>query len=119
MKLYPVIFHFHTILLLVAKGACKFPPQHRDLKVNLIIIHCQKYPPGSLKLLTVQVNFLTKLVALKPGKVVLNMIRNVMQGKDEGADNSGNNDEDETSQRVSIGVAGRVSLIEGRVLVNM
>lgn len=58
-------------------------------------------------------------MALKPGKVVLNMIRNVMQGKDEGADNSGNNDEDETSERVSIGVAGRVSWIEGCVLFNM
>ncbi|XP_014492989.1 protein PEP-RELATED DEVELOPMENT ARRESTED 1, chloroplastic [Vigna radiata var. radiata] len=33
-----------------------------------------------------EVEFLTKLVALKPGKKVLNMIRNVMQGKDEGAD---------------------------------
>lgn len=52
-----------------------------------------------------QVNFLTKLVALKPGKVVLDMIRNVMLGKDEGADNTGNDDDD----RVSIGIAGRVS----------
>lgn len=51
-------------------------------------------------------NFLTKLVALKPGKVVLDMIRNVMQGKDEGADNSGNTDEDD---RVPTGIAGRVS----------
>jgi len=54
----------------------------------------------------VQVNFLTKLVALKPGKVVLDMIRNVMLGKDEGADNSGNDDDDD---RVSVGIAGRVS----------
>lgn len=53
-----------------------------------------------------QVNFLTKLVALKPGKIVLGMIKNVMQGKDEGADNSGNDGEDE---RVSIGIGGRVS----------
>ena len=60
---------------------------------------------ASLKLLAVQVNFLTKLVALKPGKVVLDMIRNVMLGKDEGADNTGNDDDD----RVSIGIAGRVS----------
>lgn len=54
-----------------------------------------------------EVNFLTKLVALKPGKVVLDMIRNVMQGKDEGADNSGNNDEDD---RVPTGIAGRASV---------
>lgn len=60
---------------------------------------------ASLKLLALQVNFLTKLVALKPGKVVLDMIRNVMLGKDEGADNSGNDDDD----RVSIGITGRVS----------
>ncbi|AES58712.2 hypothetical protein MtrunA17_Chr1g0146581 [Medicago truncatula] len=53
-----------------------------------------------------EVNFLTKLVALKPGKVVLDMIRNVMLGKDEGADNSGNDDDD----RVSIGITGRASV---------
>lgn len=53
-------------------------------------------------------NFLTKLVALKPGKVVLGMIRNVMQGKDEGADNSGRSDEDDTTHRVTSGIAGRV-----------
>lgn len=53
-----------------------------------------------------QVNFLAKLVALKPGKIVLDMIRNVMQGKDEGADN--NEDEDDATQRVSSGIAGRV-----------
>ncbi|KAJ1384742.1 hypothetical protein SESBI_42266 [Sesbania bispinosa] len=57
-----------------------------------------------------EVNFLTKLVALKPGKVVLDMIRNVMQGKDEGADNFGNDDEDGTTRRVSSGIAGRASV---------
>ncbi|KAL4558511.1 hypothetical protein LXL04_036712 [Taraxacum kok-saghyz] len=40
-----------------------------------------------------EVNFLTKLVAQKPGKTVREMIKNVMLGKDEGADN---NDEEET-----------------------
>lgn len=55
-----------------------------------------------------QVNFLAKLVALKPGETVLHMIRNVMQGKDEGADNEGDDDEDETTQRVPSGIAGRV-----------
>lgn len=53
-----------------------------------------------------QVNFLTKLVALKPGKTVQEMINNVMQGKDEGADNS---DADEAGGRVSGGIAGQVS----------
>lgn len=55
-----------------------------------------------------QVNFLAKLVALKPGETVLGMIRNVMQGKDEGADNEGDDYEDETTKRVPSGVAGRV-----------
>lgn len=55
-----------------------------------------------------QVNFLAKLVALKPGKIVLDMIRNVMQGKDEGADNFGNEDEDDATKRASSGIAGRV-----------
>lgn len=59
-----------------------------------------------LTVLSVQVNFLTKLVALKPGKIVLDMIRNVMQGKDEGAENVGDEDEDDAPQRV--GIAGRV-----------
>ena len=44
-----------------------------------------------------EVDFLAKLVALKPGKNVLDMIRNVMQGKDEGADKSGNDNEDDTT----------------------
>lgn len=54
-------------------------------------------------------NFLTKLVALKPGNVVQEMIRNVMLGKDEGADKL-DDDEGDTSggQRVSRGIAGRV-----------
>lgn len=48
-------------------------------------------------------NFLTKLVALKPGKAVQDMIKNVMQGKDEGAENSGSDEE------ISRGIKGRVS----------
>ncbi|GER40650.1 hypothetical protein STAS_17333 [Striga asiatica] len=47
-----------------------------------------------------EVNFLTKLVALRPGKTVRDMIKNVMQGKDEGADRS----ESEG------GIAGRASV---------
>ena len=51
-----------------------------------------------------QVNFLTKLVALKPGKSVQQMIRNVMLGKDEGAEDL-TSDEDKTG-----GLHGRVSI---------
>ncbi|KAH9794130.1 protein PEP-RELATED DEVELOPMENT ARRESTED 1 [Citrus sinensis] len=56
-----------------------------------------------------EVNFLTKLVALKPGKTVGEMIKNVMLGKDEGADNDVG---DQTSAyRNSSGIAGRVGFI--------
>ena len=54
-------------------------------------------------------NFLTKLVALKPGKTVEEMIKNVMEGKDEGAEDSGSDEEDTTSERSSRGITGRVS----------
>ncbi|KAK9222874.1 hypothetical protein WN944_011314 [Citrus x changshan-huyou] len=55
-----------------------------------------------------EVNFLTKLVALKPGKTVGEMIKNVMLGKDEGADNDVG---DQTSAyRNSSGIAGRGSV---------
>lgn len=56
-----------------------------------------------------QVNFLTKLVAQKPGKQVREMIKNVMLGKDEGADRT---DEEDSKRRgrVSNGIAGRVSI---------
>lgn len=52
-----------------------------------------------------QVNFLTKIVGLKPGKTVQEMIKNVMEGKDDGADNSL---EENSSEKPSGGVAGRV-----------
>lgn len=55
-----------------------------------------------------QVNFLTKLVALRPGKTVRDMIKNAMQGKDEGADTSESND-DVTGENISGGIAGKVS----------
>ncbi|KAG5514875.1 hypothetical protein RHGRI_036054 [Rhododendron griersonianum] len=58
-----------------------------------------------------QVNFLTKLVALKPGKTVEEMIKNVMQGKDEGADNSST--DKENAADFSSGIAGRGS-VSGR-----
>lgn len=55
-----------------------------------------------------EVNFLTKLVALKPGKTVGEMIKNVMLGKGEGADNDVG---DQTSaDRNSSGIAGRGSV---------
>ncbi|KAJ9176665.1 hypothetical protein P3X46_011951 [Hevea brasiliensis] len=56
-----------------------------------------------------EVNFLTKLVALKPGKTVLEMIKNVMLGKDEGADNAATED-DTTNGNISSGIAGRPSV---------
>ncbi|GAB4841510.1 Protein PEP-RELATED DEVELOPMENT ARRESTED 1, chloroplastic [Ancistrocladus abbreviatus] len=52
-----------------------------------------------------EVNFLTKLVALKPGKTVQEMIKNVMLGKDEGADNSSDYVENGAG-----GIAGRGSV---------
>lgn len=55
-----------------------------------------------------QVNFLTKLVALKPGKTVEEMIKNVMEGKDEGAEDSGCDEGDTTSRKGLSGIAGRV-----------
>lgn len=55
-----------------------------------------------------QVNFLTKLVALKPGKTVREMIKNVMQGKDEGADDSDTDETSPNAKRVPTGIAGRV-----------
>lgn len=58
-----------------------------------------------------QVNFLTKLVALKPGKTVQQMIQNVMQGKDEGADDLSNEDDSSTQGRRPSGLNGRVSMI--------
>ena len=55
-------------------------------------------------------NFLSKLVALRPGKTVKEMLSNVILGKDEGADPSESNDKDtkNTQERLS-GIAGRVS----------
>ncbi|KAM0935804.1 hypothetical protein DsansV1_C27g0196721 [Dioscorea sansibarensis] len=61
-----------------------------------------------------EVNFLSKLVALKPGKRVQEMISKVMHGKDEGADNSFNEDEDLTEEQRTVGgIAGRGS-VSGR-----
>ncbi|KAK3039136.1 hypothetical protein RJ639_028882 [Escallonia herrerae] len=57
-----------------------------------------------------EVNFLTKLVALRPGKTVREMIKNVMQGKDEGADNTSSDEESISGGRISSGIAGRASV---------
>ncbi|CDP03963.1 unnamed protein product [Coffea canephora] len=57
-----------------------------------------------------EVNFLTKLVALRPGKTVREMIKNVMQGKDEGADDSPGNEEIGSEGRISSGIAGKASV---------
>ncbi|XP_028777560.1 protein PEP-RELATED DEVELOPMENT ARRESTED 1, chloroplastic-like [Neltuma alba] len=61
-----------------------------------------------------EVNFLSKLVAIKPGKTVLDMIRNVMLGKGEGADNV--DEEDGAGQKASSGIAGGTS-VTGRKLL--
>ncbi|XP_047321777.1 protein PEP-RELATED DEVELOPMENT ARRESTED 1, chloroplastic [Impatiens glandulifera] len=52
-----------------------------------------------------EVNFLTKLVSLKPGTTVETMIRNVMMGKEEGEETSGGAD----SKSVSGGITGKAS----------
>ncbi|XP_042515858.1 protein PEP-RELATED DEVELOPMENT ARRESTED 1, chloroplastic [Macadamia integrifolia] len=62
-----------------------------------------------------EVNFLTKLVALRPGKNVQDMIKNVMQGKDEGADIS-DDGEDDAVRPLSGGIAGRASVTGRRPL---
>ncbi|KAJ4955471.1 hypothetical protein NE237_012254 [Protea cynaroides] len=64
-----------------------------------------------------EVNFLTKLVALRPGKNVQDMIKNVMLGKDEGADISDDGEEEDDAGRpLSGGIAGRVSVTGRRPL---
>ncbi|XP_048637632.1 protein PEP-RELATED DEVELOPMENT ARRESTED 1, chloroplastic-like [Brassica napus] len=57
-----------------------------------------------------EVNFLTKLVALKPGKSVQQMTQNVMQGKDEGADDLSNREDSSTQGRRQSGLNGRGSV---------
>ena len=55
-------------------------------------------------------NFLSKLVALKPGKAVETMIRDVMLGKGEGADNTeSTNAEPNSDLEPPTGTSGRVS----------
>ena len=53
-------------------------------------------------------NYLTKLVALKPSKAVQEMIKNVMLGKDEGTDDPSPDEDGKT--RGPRGVVGRVSM---------
>lgn len=54
-----------------------------------------------------QVNFLSKLVALRPGKTVRSMIKSVMEGKDEGAESSEGED-GVMGEIFSGGIAGKV-----------
>lgn len=72
-----------------------------------------------IKILPMQVNFLTKLVALKPGKPVQEMIKNVMLGKDEGADYSDTDEEANASSTRPQGIAGRVSFTFIYILYNL
>ncbi|KAL6839461.1 hypothetical protein ACP4OV_030731 [Aristida adscensionis] len=61
-----------------------------------------------------EVNFLSKLVALKPGKTLEKKIRDVMLGKGEGADNiQRSNAESHSEQEHLTGVSGRGS-VSGR-----
>ncbi|MFS7964414.1 hypothetical protein Hanom_Chr08g00750081 [Helianthus anomalus] len=55
-----------------------------------------------------EVNFLTKLVAQKPGEQVRQMIKNVMLGKDEGADRTDEEDSKSVGT-LSSGIAGKSS----------
>ncbi|XP_020107129.1 uncharacterized protein LOC109723235 isoform X2 [Ananas comosus] len=59
-----------------------------------------------------EVNFLSKLVALRPGKTVQKMISDVMHGKEEGADNleTGDDEVSDGRQKNLSGVAGRGSV---------
>nr|CAB3486033.1 unnamed protein product [Digitaria exilis] len=58
-----------------------------------------------------EVNFLSKLVALKPGKALERMIRDVMNGKGEGADNIGQSIADSPSEQEHLaGVSGKGSV---------
>ncbi|URE29325.1 hypothetical protein MUK42_15557 [Musa troglodytarum] len=58
-----------------------------------------------------EVNFLSKLVSLRPGSSVQKMISDVMHGKNEGADNVGSGDEDPNSEQNTLGgFAGRGSV---------
>lgn len=73
---------------------------------GLISILCENsFLLMHMQLIILQVNFLTKLVALKPGKTVQEMLKNVMLGKDEGAD------DEEKRNGSSRGVVGRVSIL--------
>ncbi|KAL3828956.1 hypothetical protein ACJIZ3_017758 [Penstemon smallii] len=56
-----------------------------------------------------EVNFLTKLVALRPGKTVRDMIKNVMQGRDEGTESSEDEDS-ESGRNTPKGIFGRESV---------
>jgi len=61
-----------------------------------------------------EVNFLSKLVALKPGKALERMIRDVMNGKAEGADNIKQSSADSHSEQEHLtGLSGRGS-VSGR-----
>ncbi|XP_073318116.1 protein PEP-RELATED DEVELOPMENT ARRESTED 1, chloroplastic [Primulina huaijiensis] len=62
-----------------------------------------------------EVNFLTKLVALRPGKTVRGMIKRVMQGEDEGAETSESED-GVVGGKILSGIAGRGSVSDRKPL---
>ncbi|CAN7101824.1 unnamed protein product [Brassica rapa subsp. narinosa] len=76
-----------------------------------VLLLCPSHHVYELAALSLkQVNFLTKLVALKPGKSVQQMTQNVMQGKDEGADDLSNREDSSTQGRRQSGLNGRGSV---------
>lgn len=54
-------------------------------------------------------NFLAKLVSLRPGEAMKNIISDVMHGRAEGADISESEDEASSTRAVPKGIFGRVS----------
>ncbi|CAI9107294.1 OLC1v1006618C2 [Oldenlandia corymbosa var. corymbosa] len=57
-----------------------------------------------------EVNFLTKIVALRPGKTVREMIKKVMQGNEEGAEDFICSKKNPSGSRISNGIAGKGSV---------
>ncbi|KAK8289305.1 hypothetical protein V6Z12_D07G183500 [Gossypium hirsutum] len=97
----------HELLRRVAAGGGAFKSEN-GTKVHLPGANLNDIANQADDLL--EVNFLTKLVALKPGKPVQEMIKNVMLGKDEGADYSDTDEEANASRTRPRGIAGRGSV---------
>ncbi|XP_065019245.1 protein PEP-RELATED DEVELOPMENT ARRESTED 1, chloroplastic-like isoform X2 [Musa acuminata AAA Group] len=98
----------HELLRRVAAGGGVFKSE-KGLKVHLPGANLNDIANQADDLL--EVNFLSKLVSLRPGSTVQKMISDVMHGKNEGADNVDSGDEDPNSeQNILGGFAGRGSV---------